>query len=375
MKHIVFILLTFWATHLYAQNLIEITHIEHNVMHGGEKCLAVHLKIKVSGYKGKTLAPSIYIYKNDGSRHKDTNNKYYSTDGQVASHNQIKPGYSNTTYADWIVYLPNSEVHPLAGRNTYRVKASLFYNNKELAKTNSFKTFTMTGANLANKKYVSQRANNKPSDSSFRNNSIVKQWTSTGGGITTEYTQYADGSLKSHSKTQCIICHGNGMCGICGGSGYTVSAYGYAAGQRQMCSYCVGNGKCRACSGKGVSESVIWTQKNGNTNGISNGGQTIVNGIVYDRNGQVASSSSRERSKRNSNSRKKICPHCHGTESETAYPELCRPSVINTAGIKRYNSSGNKCPICGSYREHWHTRCWECSAKRWQGTGQQNPYR
>ncbi len=364
MKFILSTLFTLLCITLSARNSIEITRLEHNVMHNGQKCIAVHLKMEVSGYKGKALNPSIYVYKKDGTVQRDKNNRYCTNDGQVANNNQIKPGYDNTTYSDWVVYLPNDEVHAPAGKHDFQMSASLFYNGTRLAKAPTRHNFSMTTpASSTNRNTNNSAQRNNNSNSRNQGSNIVKTWTSTAGNMTTEYTRYADGSLRSHTKTQCIICHGSGVCGICGGNGYTVSRYGYLAGQPQTCGYCLGKGKCRACSGKGISETVMFTDKYGNTNGISNGGEYVVNGLVYNRDGQVVGGTSgrrdrdRDNSRNSRNTQRETCTRCHGTGID---PNQSSGGDLSS-WVARYNSPGNICDICGRSNKHWHTKCPRCN--------------
>ena len=55
-------------------------------------------------------------------------------------------------------------------------------------------------------------------------------------------------SWSDNSGTLCIICHGDGVCGFCEGSG-RYEFYPDWAGN--SCRTCGGSGKCRTCGGSG----------------------------------------------------------------------------------------------------------------------------
>ena len=205
-------------------------------------------------------------------------------------------------------------------------------------------------------------------------NRIIKSWKTTTNGMACEYQIFADGKIKSIIHNTCIICHGSGCCRICGGTGVTVVTGGYARGQRLPCSYCNQSGRCPTCAGSGTQKATFVTDAAGRTYGGTNGGSYVIDGIVYDRSGRIVGTSgaTNSESSSQSSSQKKVCPHCHGTRSETTYPEWLSPN--SDVGCVHFNRLGQKCHICGDYRKHWHSRCMECNTKLWNRAGLHNPY-
>ncbi len=84
---------------------------EHNVMHDGVKCMAIHVKFEVDNMKGKTGRIAAYYYTESGTKLVDKNNSYRTTAGNVSVGEDFTPSYDGSIWEDFVFYMPNSELH------------------------------------------------------------------------------------------------------------------------------------------------------------------------------------------------------------------------------------------------------------------------
>ncbi|MBD5386942.1 hypothetical protein HDR70_03535 [bacterium] len=272
--------------------------LEHNVMWNGEKCLKICTDVTVDNAKGRNIDFIAYLEKPKGMGHKDKNNRYCTVKGNVCSSEEVTPIYESSHWKSFVIYLPNDEIHASPGNTTYYVYVAV-WDNKTVIGRSGYVSFNMSGQSVQQ---------NSPSD----------------------------------MKIPCVLCHQTGKCGVCGGLGYTVSRYGYLAGQSVSCNSCLGNGKCKTCHGKGYS---IVQNHNGNV---------YVDG-VYAPQGGGSSGSSRSSSKR-----KGSCSYCGGT----GVSKTPNSGGSKAVWVAYYNKSGESCPYCNRVTKHYHDRCSHCNIPR-----------
>lgn len=153
---------------------------------------------------------------------------------------------------------------------------------------------------------------------------------------------------------QCGNCHGLKMCTICKGKGGIITA-GY--GNYIPCMACFQTGRCGVCHGTGkcvCANSEYPGYMPGSTLVLGANGQVFHNSRDYD-NGSSSSSSSSSSSRSSSSSG--VCSKCHGTGVD---PSQSSGGNL-TSWVAHYNASGQKCPYCDRYNEHWHIRCPHCN--------------
>lgn len=92
---------------------IESVWIEQNVSSDGKQGLNVHAKFSVAGMKGKDGKVAIYFYDSSYNAIKDTNGRYCTAGDNpvVATHEDFSPGYDNSIFNDFKVFIPYSELH------------------------------------------------------------------------------------------------------------------------------------------------------------------------------------------------------------------------------------------------------------------------
>lgn len=119
--------------------------LKHNVTHGGEKCIAIHFTVTVDGMLGRTVKFAAFVDSPQGVGHPDANNRYCNHEGKVVSIMEDDCTYKSTLWKDFVIYLPNSEVHPKAGNNTYYIRV-FAYDGSTIIGNSEFVAFNMTGS-------------------------------------------------------------------------------------------------------------------------------------------------------------------------------------------------------------------------------------
>ena len=114
---------------------IKSVSVSNNADVDGEKGLSVKVSFDVSGMKDQKGRVSCYFYDSNGNALVDKNNRYYTTGSPsyVSSGEDIKPRFENSTYTEFEVKIPYSELH-LSGTysRTLRVDVIVWdYNSGE----------------------------------------------------------------------------------------------------------------------------------------------------------------------------------------------------------------------------------------------------
>lgn len=193
---------------------IQKTWLEHNVIHDGRKCLAIHSKISVEGLKNKKVEIAAYVMKDAESGLADTNGKYCSRDGFVSAGETLKIPYATSTWGDHVIYLPNDEIHAEDGDGVYYIRIYVNHEGNHLAR----------GVDMPF--MASSLSDNTRESDTF--DPAIKRWkeNETKKGFTI-VTEMPDGTRTSQQWQRCEACKGD-----------------------LRCPRCSGTGKCKACGGK-----------------------------------------------------------------------------------------------------------------------------
>lgn len=92
---------------------IKSVSVSNNADVDGEKGLSVKVSFDVSGMKDHKGRVSCYFYDSNGNALVDKNNRYFTTGtpSYVSSGEDIKPRFENSTYTEFEVKIPYSELH------------------------------------------------------------------------------------------------------------------------------------------------------------------------------------------------------------------------------------------------------------------------
>jgi hypothetical protein len=125
---------------------IEKVWVEHNVYQNGQKGMKIHVKFSADNMLGRQGSVAAWFYYENGNKLILTahNGVYTTPDKQVAVADRFTPGYVNTVYNDFVLFLPNNAI-PNLGKGTHSLKFKVGVVNEgvEIA-ASEFQEFTMS---------------------------------------------------------------------------------------------------------------------------------------------------------------------------------------------------------------------------------------
>ena len=115
-----------------------------NVSVDGKKGLKIHVHFEVNNMKNNTGNVVAYFYHKNGTDGlKDTNNKYHTTSGTVATSSAFTPSYDNSSYKDFTLFIPYSELHVNVS-GTYKFYVAIWGTNDKVLVSSEMNSFTYT---------------------------------------------------------------------------------------------------------------------------------------------------------------------------------------------------------------------------------------
>jgi len=113
---------------------IEKIWVDHNVSQSGQYGMKIHAKFSVGRMLNKQGKCVAWFYYSDGTKLKDQNGKYKTSDGQVSTSEDFKPSFDNSTYNDFIIFMPYGELHLAKGKHNLKFDIGIFdHNSKQIA--------------------------------------------------------------------------------------------------------------------------------------------------------------------------------------------------------------------------------------------------
>ena len=125
---------------------IESIWVDHNVYQDGKKGMRIHIKMNLDNLRGKNCRASAYFYDENGTALVDRNDDYCTTDGKVSCGRNFSPSYDSSTFSDFELFMPYSELH-LSSYRSLKFSVSLWNRsvspNQEMT-TSGWTYFTYT---------------------------------------------------------------------------------------------------------------------------------------------------------------------------------------------------------------------------------------
>lgn len=177
--------------------------LEHNATQDNEKGLRIHIEVELDGYKGSDMRAIAYFEIPKGVGHKDLNNRYCTTDGDVSASKKFSPRYDSAIYNDLKIFIPISELHLKEGKHTYYCIVQIFGPNGYCA-SSDYVSFEGTGSanNSARNSHL------VPAAGSFPNQQTIYVTNEGGrGGVLSLYCYYTDGV----KMIRCNLGSGSGL--------------------------------------------------------------------------------------------------------------------------------------------------------------------
>jgi hypothetical protein len=101
--------------------------VDYDITEDGARGMRVHVKFSTYEMKGTDAYLAIYFETESGTRLKDNNDKFNSTDGDVAVYRSIKPVYDPADYNDLQVFMPYNELDRDPGEYELRMDVDVIY--------------------------------------------------------------------------------------------------------------------------------------------------------------------------------------------------------------------------------------------------------
>lgn len=354
--------------------------LEHNVTINNKKAMKVHCEFDVQGMNGKTGSMLIWIKGPSGKWH-HVNSQYKSTTGIPYFKWDYKPNYDNAYYEDYWYAPYVADLNILSGKNDYKVVVTITDEHQHHIAQSDEITFTGTGSGGSNNNNSNQNQQRSAPKPSVQQNQYTQSWREDLPGGFVIVTKHPGGATQRvryracpscYGSAVCNNCYGRGICALCNGQGGIISA-GY--GTYIPCGLCNSTGLCGICKG---TKQCYCTQNDNPYPGYVIGGETwmdargnVISKEKVNYNGGVNDTHyGNEGGNSRRSSGKKTCPDCSGTRLFQGghSPEYAQP---RSELVGYYNSQGSKCPHCGYYSQHWHSRCTTCM----HIPGTKNPYR
>lgn len=118
---------------------------EQNAYEDGQSGMRIHVNLNVFGMKNKEGGVAAYFNYPNGGKLRDTNQRYYSTDGQVTVWKKITPGYDNTIYEDLQLFIPYREIEGGARNGSYKFNVQVYEIGGDTLEVSDWQNFTCTG--------------------------------------------------------------------------------------------------------------------------------------------------------------------------------------------------------------------------------------
>jgi hypothetical protein len=106
------------------------------------KGMNIHIKFKTNNLYNTNCAACAFFYYQNGTPLDDCDFQYRTSDGHVYAETSFKPGYTNCTYNDLVIFMPYPQLHMAIG--TYNLKFDLELQEKS---SGSWKTFARKNDN------------------------------------------------------------------------------------------------------------------------------------------------------------------------------------------------------------------------------------
>ena len=112
---------------------------EHGVYKDEMKGMMIHVKFDVKNALGKNGKVIAYFNFQDGKALDDFNGKYCTTEGHVCASKKFSPKYNNSSYNDFKIFMPYSELHMGSGSSKLDFYVVIWVESKQYDKSNRYK--------------------------------------------------------------------------------------------------------------------------------------------------------------------------------------------------------------------------------------------
>lgn len=98
----------------------------HNRWRDGEYVFEIRFKFRVRNVRNTACGVAAYFDDASGEKLRDYNQRYYTSEGYVTVWEPFTPGYDDSEYKDFKLYIPYSEFHLASGHHSLRFYLSIY---------------------------------------------------------------------------------------------------------------------------------------------------------------------------------------------------------------------------------------------------------
>jgi len=111
---------SFNYTHPGAWATLDDVRTEFDVVQSGKKGMRIHAYVKTNGMKGKQTEVTAYFQFSSGTKLKDFDQKYRTSDGYVCVTDRVTPSYDASEWKDFVLFIPYDQLHLAKGEHSCR---------------------------------------------------------------------------------------------------------------------------------------------------------------------------------------------------------------------------------------------------------------
>jgi len=145
---LVMMLMALATTALAVAQDATISTVSHDmdVMQNGERGMLIHVKFYVDNMAGEDGRVNVYFYKSDGTKLRDFDDRYLTTNGYVAAWKGFTVNYASAKFDDFKIFMPYKQLHLGKGRYDLKYDVAIWDNSRQLANSNYYYSFALDDA-------------------------------------------------------------------------------------------------------------------------------------------------------------------------------------------------------------------------------------
>lgn len=139
--------------------------VDYNVKEGNQSGMRLHVKFTANNLKAAECQIRIKFFYDDSNETplKDNNQRFYTTEGNVAVYRDLKPGYNPAVYEDYQLFMPYDELDLAYGEYDLKMDVDLIYKDGEMIQHLTMYPFTYSKKPPANTNNTNTSNSSKPS--------------------------------------------------------------------------------------------------------------------------------------------------------------------------------------------------------------------
>jgi len=109
---------SFNYTHPSAWATLDDVRTEFDVVQNGKKGMRIRSRVGINGLKGKQAEVTAYFQFSSGTKLKDFDQRYHTSDGYVCVADRVSPSYDASEWKDFVLFIPYDQLHLAKGEHS-----------------------------------------------------------------------------------------------------------------------------------------------------------------------------------------------------------------------------------------------------------------